>query len=737
MKILYWTLLSLFPSLVFGQLKGIVLGSDNQTKEPIFGASIQLLNNSVGTRTNDEGRFELILPKKLPDTLVISAFGYVSDSVLITKSDRFIGIEITLYSSNLLGEVVVAAKKASHSISKMKTLHVESLSSDELRKAACCNLSESFETNASVDVNLTDAVSGAKKIQMLGLDGVYTQIQLENIPYLRGLESSLGLTNIPGTWVESIQISKGSGSVVNGYESMAGLVNLELKKPLSMEKVYLNAYVNRMGRNELNFNTGYELGKKEKWSSGLFAHASSFPIEMDLNKDGFRDIPLGSNFSLLNRYNYEGEKMEAQFGFNIYQHQKDGGQVNRLRNQDYFDVLLLSQHIDVFAKTGFFLKKPGHSIGVLYDLKYHINESKFGLKEFNGEEKRGYINAIYDGIIGTTDHKYKIGVSSLYLDLKQQMNNLNDDRLEFVPGVFSEYTYTGSRLSAVLGARFDYHNLFKEQFSPRIHLKYVLTEYTDLRFTAGKGWRVPNYMIDNLSLMATSRNWVAPIQTLPEVSWNMGGSFVQQFKFRKRLSTLTLDYYYTFFQNQLIIDRDENVNQIVFKNLESNSFSHSFQSELTIPFNDQFEVRTAYKFLEVKALFNGMLQQNVMVPKHRILSNVSYKTRNKKWEYDLTLNFVGKQRLPVNLLSNGNLTTLNESQNYSLLSGQITYVHKKWDFYLGGENLLNYTQENPIIEAQNPFSSFFDATRVWAPIYGVNVYFGVRYAIPQAKSKIK
>ncbi|MGC6434646.1 MAG: TonB-dependent receptor, partial [Crocinitomicaceae bacterium] len=592
MKILYWTLLSLFPSFVFGQLKGIVMGSDNQTKEPIYGASIQLLNNSLGTRTNDEGKFELILPKKLPDTLVISAFGYVSDSVQITKSDRFIGIEITLYSTNLLGEVVIAAKKASHSISKMKTLHVESLSSDELRKAACCNLSESFETNASVDVNLTDAVSGAKKIQMLGLDGVYTQIQLENIPYLRGLESSLGLNNIPGTWIESIQISKGSGTVVNGYESMAGLVNLELKKPLSMEKVYLNAYVNRMGRNELNFNAGYELGKKEKWSSGLFAHASSFPIEMDLNKDGFRDIPMGSNFSLLNRYNYEGEKMEAQFGFNIYQHQKDGGQVSRLRNQNYFDVLLLSQHIDVFAKTGFFLKKPGHSIGILYDLKYHINESKFGVKEFNGEEKRGYINAIYDGIIGTTDHKYKIGISSVYLDLKQQMNNLNDDRFEFVPGVFSEYTYTGSRLSAVLGARFDYHNLFKEQFSPRIHLKYVLTEYTDLRFTSGKGWRVPNYMVDNLSLMATSRNWVAPIQTLPEVSWNMGGSFVQQFKFRKRLSTITLDYYYTFFQNQLIVDRDENVNQIVFKNLESNSFSHSFQSELTIPFNDQFEVRT-------------------------------------------------------------------------------------------------------------------------------------------------
>jgi hypothetical protein len=214
------------------QLKGLVQGFDaTGTKKPISMAKVKLLQSKSGVLTKEDGTFELVLPKSLPDTLIISALGYISDSIPVNKNDRFIALDITLFSEKILPEVIIEYRKKSHGISKMKTLHVEELTSAELRKAACCNLSESFETNASVDVNITDAVSGAKKIRMMGLDGVYTQIQLENIPYLRGLESSFGLNSLPGSWIESIQITKGTGTVINGYESMAGLVNLELKKP--------------------------------------------------------------------------------------------------------------------------------------------------------------------------------------------------------------------------------------------------------------------------------------------------------------------------------------------------------------------------------------------------------------------------------------------------------------------------------------------------------------------------
>jgi outer membrane receptor protein involved in Fe transport len=258
--------------------------------------------------------------------LIISAVGYISDSIPVNKNDRFIALDITLFSEKILPEVIIEYRKKSHGISKMKTLHVEELTSAELRKAACCNLSESFETNASVDVNITDAVSGAKKIRMMGLDGVYTQIQMENIPYLRGLESSFGLNSLPGTWIESIQITKGTGTVVNGFESMAGLVNLELKKPSEMERLFVNGYQNIFGRSELNLNAGQVLN--EKWSTGTFAHASSVYGNIDHNMDNFRDLPMGDNLALVNRWSFQGKKMESQFGFNVYQDRKVGGQTS-------------------------------------------------------------------------------------------------------------------------------------------------------------------------------------------------------------------------------------------------------------------------------------------------------------------------------------------------------------------------------------------------------------------------
>ena len=265
MKLILTLCCSILITTLNAQIKGLVQGLNSSSTEVLVGAKITFLRANTGTKTLENGTFELALPKSLPDTLVFFYPGYYPDSIIVTKKDRFVSLNIMLKAEVHFGEITVDGKKNTHGISKMKTLHVEEITAGELRKAACCNLSESFETNASVDVNITDAVSGAKKIQMMGLNGVYTQIQLENIPYLRGLESSYGLNTLPGTWIESIQITKGTGNVVNGYESMAGLINLELKKPTEMERLYVNAYQNRFGRSEVNVNAGQVINKK--WST--------------------------------------------------------------------------------------------------------------------------------------------------------------------------------------------------------------------------------------------------------------------------------------------------------------------------------------------------------------------------------------------------------------------------------------------------------------------------------------
>ena len=741
MKTYYLIILSFccIKNIVNAQIKGLIQGADGSQKKPIYGAKIKLLQAKTGTVSREDGTFELVLPKELPDTLVISAFGYNPDTLIVSKKDRFTALNIVLYSDKLLPEILIEYRKNGHSISRLKTLHVEELTAIELRKAACCNLSESFETNASVDVNITDAVSGAKKIQMMGLDGVYTQIQMENIPYLRGLESAFGLSSLSGTWIESIQITKGTGNVVNGYESMAGLVNLELKKPDEMEKIYLNVYQNIFGRSEFNFNKGIILNPK--WSTGFLGHVSSTYGNIDRNKDDFRDLPTGDNTAFMNRWAYKGKKMEAQFGINFYRDRKVGGQTSFFRNEENqvdtinYGVLINSKHIDIYGKTGFFGKRPMQSLGIVYNIKHQEIDGFFGLKNFSGLEKRGYINVIYDDIIGTSDHKIKVGTSFVAIDISQKADTLSQKRMELVPGIFAEYTYTGRRLTGVFGSRYDYHSIFGEQFSPRVHLKYLLSEMTDLRFTAGKGWRVPNFIIDNISLLASSKQWIAPSETKPEISWNIGGSLVHEMKIFERKATISLDFYHTRFENQLIVDRDDAINAIVFSNLKNSSFSNSFQTEFSFSPIKNLDIRLAYKFLDVEAKYGNEMRQQVMIPRQRGFVNIAYITRNKRWEYDFTCSVFSPSRLPIQRdFSNDTLLISDmKSPTYAMINAQITHIYKKFDFYLGGENLTNSIQKNPIIDAANPFGSKFDATNIYMPITGINIYVGIRYAIAKTK----
>ena len=741
MKTYYLIILSFccITNIVNAQIKGLIQGADGSQKKPLYGAKIKLLQAKTGTVSREDGTFELVLPKELPDTLVISAFGYNPDTLIVSKKDRFTALNVILYSDKLLPEILIEFRKNGHSISRLKTLHVEELTAIELRKAACCNLSESFETNASVDVNITDAVSGAKKIQMMGLDGVYTQIQMENIPYLRGLESAFGLSSLSGTWIESIQITKGTGNVVNGYESMAGLVNLELKKPDEMEKIYLNVYQNIFGRSEFNFNKGIILNPK--WSTGFLGHVSSTYGNIDRNKDAFRDLPTGDNTAFMNRWAYKGKKMEAQFGINFYRDRKVGGQTSFFRNEENqvdtinYGVLINSKHIDVYGKTGFFGKRPMQSLGIVYNIKHQEIDGFFGLKNFSGLEKRGYINVIYDDIIGTSDHKIKVGTSFVAIDISQQADTLSQKRMELVPGIFAEYTYTGRRLTGVFGSRYDYHSIFGGQFSPRVHLKYLLSEMTDLRFTAGKGWRVPNFIIDNISLLASSKQWIAPSETKPEISWNIGGSLVHEMKIFERKATISLDFYHTRFENQLIIDRDETVNTVVFSNLKNSSFSNSFQTEFSFSPIKNLDIRLAYKFLDVQSKYGNEMRQQVMIPRYRGFLNLAYRSRNKRWEYDFTCSIFSPSRLPIqrDMTNDTLLISDMKSRMYPMINAQITHVYKKFDFYIGGENLTNSIQKNPIIDAAIPFGSKFDATNIFMPITGINIYVGIRYAIAKTK----
>ena len=246
---------------------------------PIIGASITWLNEKTGTITDLDGKFKTTYKKKR-NQLVVSYVGYSPDTILIEKAGN---ISITVSTPNLLGEVTITHKQKSTQISYLDPIKVLQISSKELIKAACCSLAESFETTPNIDAGSTDAVTGIRKIEMLGLAGPYIQLTTENMPSVRGLASLQGLSFIPGSWVESIQLNMGAGSVTNGFESLTGQINVELRKPTNDDQLYLNAYGDQSGRFEMNTFTRHIVD--DHWSTASLLHISSRNFKSDRNSD--------------------------------------------------------------------------------------------------------------------------------------------------------------------------------------------------------------------------------------------------------------------------------------------------------------------------------------------------------------------------------------------------------------------------------------------------------------------
>jgi outer membrane receptor for ferrienterochelin and colicin len=627
----------------------------------------------------------------------------------------------------------------------------------ELFKAACCNLSESFETNPSVDVAFTDAVTGTRQIQMLGLAGPNTMISIENMPGVRGLASSQGIQFIPGTWINSIQVTKGTGSVVNGYESIAGQINVELKKPEESERLYVNGYVNNAARSELNVNYTAHVG--EKWATTFLLHGSTRPFEMDSNDDSFLDFPTGSQINAINRWVYNnGNGLLAQFGVKLLSDVKLGGQTD-FGAEDKFTTNRYGLEIDTrryeaWGKVGYqFDGKPYKSIGFQWSVMQHDHASFYGFNEHDANEKSAYANLIYQSIISSTNHKFKTGASFLFdrvdetfanqeLDILYRdtpVNSILFDRKEFVPGVFMEYNYdAGGKFSAIAGLRLDHHNLFGPLYTPRLHLRYNATETTTFRVSGGRGIRLANLLTENTGVLASARQFVfTGLQTnyaygyKPDMAWNYGVNLSQDFTLDYRAGAITVDYFYTDFENQVVLDMDYSAREARFFGLTGRSFSQSFQFQVDYELLRRFDLRMAYRWLDVQTDYTNGRLTRPLIPQHRGFVNLAYETKNL-WKFDLTVQALGKQRIPDTSANLPQYQREAYSPSYMLMNAQVTRdIKDKWSVYLGVENINNFTLDNPIIAADDPFGAHInlDSSLVWGPIFGRMVYAGFRFRV--------
>lgn len=639
-------------------------------------------------------------------------------------------------------EIKITKAQEATALNKKEAGLVFNINSKELLKAACCNLSESFETNATVDVAFSNAVTGTKQLKMLGLDQKYTALTKELLPEIRGLASAYGLTFIPGRWISGIQLTKGGSTVVNGYESITGQINTEFLKFNKNPETSLNIFADFQGRTEANITSVSKLN--DKWSQSILLHGNGTFGNVDNNKDGFLDRPKGNQMNatyILNYSDLDKSGLMTHIGINFLKDNRRAGQTNFDEkrpqiSQDKYGVNIDISRFQLWNKTGYIFKgKPYQSIGFMNQFTYHKQNSFFGLRNYFGEQKTYYSNLIFESIFGNTNHKYKTGASFLYDDYNEDYLTQNFQRTETVPGLFFEYTLTGLKYTLVAGLRSDFHNLAGTQISPRLNFKYDFSPKTIVRISAGKGFRTANVFAENQQFFASSRtleivNNQGKIYGLkPEIAWNYGVSLQQDFKlFGKKASWVT-DFFRTDFQNQVIADL-ENPRKIVFYNLSGKSFANSLQTQLDFSPAKNLDLRLAYKYYNVEADFASGRKQVPFLAKDRGFFNVAYSTKkenkNAFWTFDTTLQYVGKQRIPNTKSNPQNLQLPDFSNPYFLLNAQIAHnFNKNIRAYFGGENLTNYMQKNPILDAQNPFGNYFDGGMIFAPIMSANLYVGL------------
>ena len=736
-------LLIAFTTSTFAQgfIEGTVYEQDeNGKRTPLPGVNVYWKIVNEGTTTDAKGHYKIPIHERI-HCLVFSCVSYENDTVHhMAEPCEYDHVFSTLH---MLDEVEIQARQKASFINPLKAIAVQEITSENLKRAACCSLAESFENSASVDVSYSDAVTGAKQIELLGLSGLYTQMMAENMPNFRGLASAFGLNYVPGTWMNGIQVSKGTSSVRNGYESISGQINVDYKRPEEgqSERLFLNLYGNSMTMTEFNFNTRWNVGKHG--SMMLLGHSNHNFMQMDGNDDGFIDDPMVTQGNVFFRFDYAKDWFEGMWGVKALSERRFGGVMggNPFVEPAADKFKINTTRYEAFSKTGFIFDRDDTSLGLQQQFIYHdLGSSYFGRTGYDAKQISYYANLLFDSYLVNDHHKYSVGASYSYDNYDEHLfdyQSQNDSimhRIEHVPGLFAEYVFNDEHhWSVIAGFRADYNSYYQKMlYTPRLHVRFKTDNELTIRASAGRGYRSPNVLAENSTMFASARRIIFSQEKLKmEEAWNYGINLTKGFDIGWRELTLQVDFYRTDFVNQIVLDRDANSHEIRIYNLDGKSYSNSAQIEANCEVFKDFDLTLAFRYNDVKMTINDTLMEKPFVNRYKGLVTMSYAPGT--WQFDFTTQFNGDSRVPD---LSGNATAVAHHQDikrspfYVIMNAQITKkLGKCWELYLGGENLTNYTQKYPIISAENPWSEDFDASMVWGPLSGIRAYFGVRFTV--------
>jgi outer membrane receptor for ferrienterochelin and colicin len=708
---------------------------------PLMGANILWFGTTEGTGTNEDGEFVLSVDGISDKRLIVSYIGYLPDTIAVEGRQQ---LTIQLSQSHILNTVEIREDRPGYFISAINPVKTEVITQKELTKAACCDLAGCFNTQGSVQPTTTNIITNTSELRILGLSGVYNQILVDGMPLVQGLSYTYGVTSIPGTLIDNIYISKGANSVLQGFESISGQINVELKEPKASERFLANAFINSFLEKQFNANFAHSWNK---WHTLIAAHVTQPANKHDQDGDRFLDLPLLRRYSLFNKWQYGDQNAwgwHSMIGLRFVHEERTGGQLDFNPDNTQQGLSIYGQTVkfsqpEIYIKTGFRMDDRHHFVGFASAF-HHEQLSRFGTLKLDASQLQTYGNFQYE-MSWSNDHILKTGISIRYVDLDERIAFDSDslDRSyagtylkdEAIPGVFAEniFRWNNRRMTLIAGLRADHHNMFGWFITPRALFKYNVAENTVVRISAGTGWRTVNLFSENVNLLASSRDIIITEEPEPEEALNFGINFTQILNGENVDMQISCDYYRTAFSNQIFPDYDTEPTKAFIGNFKGTSISNSFQAELGFEFINRIGTKVVYNYLDVYRIVSEEKYELPFNSNHRITGTVSYHPANNNWQVDMNLHWYGDQRLP-NTTSNPEDYQLPESSDpYAVVNTQLTWNLKRFEIYGGCENIFDFRQELPILSWQDPFGPYFDSSSVWGPTRGREFYLGVRYRI--------
>ena len=593
----------------------------------------------------------------------------------------------------------------------------------ELGKLACCNLAESLENTNTVDVNYSDGITGGREIQMLALAGSYSAQMNEGVPYHRGILSKIGLELIPGPWIESIGISKGVGSVTNGYDNISGAMNIEFLKPKKSKDWFLNGYISEIAKTDVNLVKGIQLN--DNLHTNILAHTSFSRITMDNNQDGFTDMPVFMNLNVMNKWQYLSENgfrfqatlqatsYESQSGQIDYSHSGVHSSNPYIINQDH-------KSLQAQFKTGWELNEEKESsFAVIYKLNYATQGGNIDQRKIDNRQMYANISPLYFTNLSGENSRLKLGFQTIYNREEEIVGSLKFAKREFVNGGFGEWTGKKDNMTVVLGLRGDYHNELGFFASPRATFMFAPTENHSFKLNGGFGFKTPTILTEAFGFLISNRDVLLPSQLEAEKAFNGGFSYRLQYNFLGMTSTLDASYFLTLFQNQLILNL-ETPELLKIEYLKDKSRAQSFQLDHDTKINKNWSLRLSYKNDQTLVVYDGDQKLLPLLKTDKFLANIYWVSTQERWRFSTTFLVNGRARIP-----NMSLRGESYSPYFPIMHAQLNYVpNDRMDFYIGSENIFAYNQMDRIQSFQNAELKSFDAGMIWGPMDVRRMYIG-------------